>query len=360
MTAWAVSNGRLKRIDRDPGEPGPGQILVRVSCCGVCRTDLHLAEGDLPARAARRDSRARGGRDRRQPRAREPRGSRSVSGSASRGWRATDGTCRFCRRGDENLCLAPSFTGWDRRRRVRGRLPGRRGVRLRAARRPGRRAGRAAALRRDHRLPRAAARRRARRRPARHLRLRRQRAPDRAGRAGAGTAGARPDPRRAQPRAWPASWAPTRSVGRRTARRSRWTARSCSPRPASSCRSRSGALDRGGTLAVAGIWLSDIPGAELRRRAVPGAGAAQRHGEHPHGRRGVPRLWPSDSAYAPRPCLSDGGGAARAGRPRARPVQRRRRLDQLTALGGGRQQVTRPATQITEIDPACFCGRGQP
>ena len=45
-----------------------------------------------------------------------------------------------------------------------------------------------------------------------------------------------------------------------TARRpSLWTARSCSLRPASSCRSRCAALDRGGTLAVAGIWLSDIP-----------------------------------------------------------------------------------------------------
>ena len=50
MTVWAVSDGRLERVDRDPDEPGTGQILVRVSCCGVCRTDLHLLDGDLPPR----------------------------------------------------------------------------------------------------------------------------------------------------------------------------------------------------------------------------------------------------------------------------------------------------------------------
>ncbi len=113
MTAWAVSNGRLKRIDRDPGEPGPGQILVRVSCCGVCRTDLHLLDGDLPARhpdvvpghevvgrvAAAGDGATRF----------------AIGDRVGVAWLAsTDGTCRFCRRGAENLCLAPSFTGWDR------------------------------------------------------------------------------------------------------------------------------------------------------------------------------------------------------------------------------------------------------
>jgi propanol-preferring alcohol dehydrogenase len=113
MKAWAVWNGRLERVGRDPGEPGPGQILVRVSCCGVCRTDLHLLDGDLPPRrprvvpghevvgrvAAAGDGAARF----------------AVGDRVGVAWLAsTDGTCRFCRRGAENLCLAPSFTGWDR------------------------------------------------------------------------------------------------------------------------------------------------------------------------------------------------------------------------------------------------------
>src|SRR4051812_49179765 len=52
-TPGPVDTGPLRRIERDLPEPGPGQVRVRVLCCGVCRTDLHLAEGDLP-RAGRR------------------------------------------------------------------------------------------------------------------------------------------------------------------------------------------------------------------------------------------------------------------------------------------------------------------
>ena len=56
MQAWIVDtprpidDGPLRRIERDRPEQGPTDILVRISCCGVCRTDLHLAEGDLPPR----------------------------------------------------------------------------------------------------------------------------------------------------------------------------------------------------------------------------------------------------------------------------------------------------------------------
>ena len=56
MQAWVVQQCApidqfpLRRIDREPPKPGPGQVRVAVTCCGVCRTDLHLAEGDLPAR----------------------------------------------------------------------------------------------------------------------------------------------------------------------------------------------------------------------------------------------------------------------------------------------------------------------
>ena len=68
MRAWRVGqpgpmrSGPLVADECPDPLPGPGEVLVRVRVCGVCRTDLHLAEGDLPPRAARRRSRARGGR----------------------------------------------------------------------------------------------------------------------------------------------------------------------------------------------------------------------------------------------------------------------------------------------------------
>src|SRR5579863_4488947 len=43
-----IETGPLSMIDLPRPEPGPGEILVRVHACGVCRTDLHVAEGDLP------------------------------------------------------------------------------------------------------------------------------------------------------------------------------------------------------------------------------------------------------------------------------------------------------------------------
>jgi propanol-preferring alcohol dehydrogenase len=118
MRAWVVSRpgpidgGPLSRIERDVPAPGPGQLLVRVSCCGVCRTDLHLAEGDLPPKrpdvtpghevvgrvAALGDGCRRF----------------AVGDRVGVAWLGrTDGSCRFCRRGQENLCLDPRFTGWD-------------------------------------------------------------------------------------------------------------------------------------------------------------------------------------------------------------------------------------------------------
>src|SRR6516164_5406104 len=56
MTAWAVDRpgpvdgAPLLRLHRPLPEPGPGQVRLRVLSCGVCRTDLHLAEGDLAPR----------------------------------------------------------------------------------------------------------------------------------------------------------------------------------------------------------------------------------------------------------------------------------------------------------------------
>src|ERR687894_414414 len=56
MKAWAVAApgpiapGPLVPVERPVPEPGPGEIRIKVTACGVCRTDLHLAEGDLPPR----------------------------------------------------------------------------------------------------------------------------------------------------------------------------------------------------------------------------------------------------------------------------------------------------------------------
>lgn len=118
MEAWevttprAIDEGPLTLVDRPKPEPGPGQIRVAVSVCGVCRTDLHVAEGDLPVLRAGVVP------------GHEVVGVVDALGSgASRfalgqrvgvAWLAwTCGVCRFCRRGDENLCEFATFTGWD-------------------------------------------------------------------------------------------------------------------------------------------------------------------------------------------------------------------------------------------------------
>jgi alcohol dehydrogenase, propanol-preferring len=118
MRAWVVEQcgpidgGPLRRVDRAEPEPGPGQIRVRISCCGVCRTDLHLAECDLPPKrpevtvgheiVGRVDALGAGA------------GRFAVGARVGVPWLgSTDGTCTWCRRGAENLCVSPTFTGWD-------------------------------------------------------------------------------------------------------------------------------------------------------------------------------------------------------------------------------------------------------
>jgi propanol-preferring alcohol dehydrogenase len=84
-------------------EPGPGQVLVAVRACGVCRTDLHIADGELE-----------------RPKLPLVLGHQivgRVEGSGERvgvpwlGW--TDGNCRYCSSGRENLCDNARFTGYD-------------------------------------------------------------------------------------------------------------------------------------------------------------------------------------------------------------------------------------------------------
>jgi propanol-preferring alcohol dehydrogenase len=107
-----IESDPLHEIDTAVPEPGPGEIRVRVRTCGVCRTDLHVAEGDLPPRHPRIipgheivgvvDKRGVGA-------ARFKQGDRT--GIA---WlRETCGTCVYCRRDRENLCPNARFTGYD-------------------------------------------------------------------------------------------------------------------------------------------------------------------------------------------------------------------------------------------------------
>lgn len=101
------------RLTRRPApEPGPGEVLVRVAACGICRTDLHVVEGDLPLRRApivpghqvvgRVEALGAGV-------------SRFQAGDrVGIAWlRRTCGACPFCRDGRENLCERAQFTGWD-------------------------------------------------------------------------------------------------------------------------------------------------------------------------------------------------------------------------------------------------------
>ncbi len=104
----------LALVERPVPEPGPGEVLVRVLACGVCRTDLHVVEGDLPVIPGEGIP------------GHEVVGEIVRAGPGTRGlYRPGDrvgiawlyracGLCPYCRRGDENLCLSPLFTGYHR------------------------------------------------------------------------------------------------------------------------------------------------------------------------------------------------------------------------------------------------------
>ena len=118
MRAWALSRPApaaertLQLVEREIPTPGPGEILVKVHVCGVCRTDLHLVEGDLtPRRPGVVPGHEVVGHVDRQGEGATRFSEGERVGIAWLRW--TDGACRFCVRGDENLCLEPRFTGWD-------------------------------------------------------------------------------------------------------------------------------------------------------------------------------------------------------------------------------------------------------
>jgi propanol-preferring alcohol dehydrogenase len=104
-----IEQGPLQLVERPLPSPLPGELLVRVEVCGVCRTDLHVAEGDLPVhRAPLVPGHEIVGR------AVNAAGEFRPGDRVGVAWlRHTCAACDFCQRGDENLCLSPEFTGWD-------------------------------------------------------------------------------------------------------------------------------------------------------------------------------------------------------------------------------------------------------
>jgi len=108
-----VEDGPLEAVDLPGPVPGPGELLLEVAACGVCRTDLQLVEGDLEPR--------------RLPivPGHQVVGRVAVLGPGTTGWHVGDragvgwlagscGECAWCRSGRENLCERATFTGWDR------------------------------------------------------------------------------------------------------------------------------------------------------------------------------------------------------------------------------------------------------
>ncbi|MCS0605544.1 zinc-binding alcohol dehydrogenase family protein [Streptomyces sp. LP11] len=118
MRAWSVvrpgpvEGDPLRLVERPVPVPGPDELLVRVRACGVCRTDLHVTEGDLPVRRAGVTP------------GHEVAGEVAAAGPGADGFsvgdrvgvawlRRTDGVCAYCARGAENLCPRSRYTGWD-------------------------------------------------------------------------------------------------------------------------------------------------------------------------------------------------------------------------------------------------------
>jgi alcohol dehydrogenase, propanol-preferring len=118
MRAWQVQSPgpavarALRRVEMPDPRPGPGELLVSVDACGVCRTDLHVAAGELPVH---RPAVVPG---------HEVVGHVAEVGDGVTGFaagdrvgvawlRSADGSCRYCRTGAENLCPRSRYTGWD-------------------------------------------------------------------------------------------------------------------------------------------------------------------------------------------------------------------------------------------------------
>ena len=107
-----IERAPLRREEWPDPQPGPGEVRLRVECCGVCRTDLHVIEGDLPQhkRPIIPGHQIVGLVDRLGDGCRRLRVGQRVGVA----WlRHTCGVCPFCRAGRENLCEQSLYTGYD-------------------------------------------------------------------------------------------------------------------------------------------------------------------------------------------------------------------------------------------------------
>lgn len=118
MRAWTfdapapIDRVTLRLDERPRPQPGPDEVVVKVRACGVCRTDLHLVEGDLSPRHV---GTTPGHQIVGEVVARGSDATRFAVGDRVGGaWlRSTCGGCRWCRSGRENLCPDSTYTGWD-------------------------------------------------------------------------------------------------------------------------------------------------------------------------------------------------------------------------------------------------------
>ncbi len=106
-----VESNPLRIVEVPKPSPSSGQVLVRVSACGICRTDLHVVEGELPPR---KSPITPGHQVVGIIEAAGPSENRYAIGTrVGVAWlHSTDGICEYCRAGKENLCDHPSFTGY--------------------------------------------------------------------------------------------------------------------------------------------------------------------------------------------------------------------------------------------------------
>ena len=116
VLAWRVrtqgpmSTGPLRPTRESPPRPAADELLVRVLACGVCRTDLHVAEGDLPLHRPG----VIPGHEVVGQVVETPNIEWEVGQRVGIAWlRRTCGRCRYCTSGAENLCPYSVYTGWD-------------------------------------------------------------------------------------------------------------------------------------------------------------------------------------------------------------------------------------------------------
>ena len=106
------AGSELRAVERPIPAPGPGELLIEIAACGVCRTDLHICDGDLNGPMPIVPGHEIVGRI-------------AALGEGADGWAVGDrvgvpwlgrtcGACPYCRSGRENLCDDPLFTGFSR------------------------------------------------------------------------------------------------------------------------------------------------------------------------------------------------------------------------------------------------------